>query len=381
MGTTDKAYTDDDLKYFEETRKSEAPQARAEALSSVSAAQLQRTDLPPLKFVAEGLLPQGLCILAAPPKYGKSWMMMDLCLAVSAGRPFLNRPTKKGGCLYLALEDSYRRLKERMDKVLAGDAAPEGFDMATRCADLSTGLAGQLEDYVKAHPQTALIVIDTFQKIRGAAGKETAYSADYREVGQLKAFADRFGLCLVLVHHLRKMDDESDVMNRISGTTGIAGAADTLLVLSRLSRGDDDTTLTSTGRDIESAETVLRFDKPSCRWRVVGSAEECAAEAQRERFAADPLVVTIRALVKENPHGYSCTAGDLMVLCIEKAGAYPAETPTAMSKALRALAPKLFEYDGIVYKAPSKNGSHGLRKHTFYRKDIGQMEIASEECI
>ncbi len=361
-------YTDDDLKYFEETQKAGA---QAEPLVTVSAAELQRSNLPPLKFVVRGLLPQGLAILASPPKYGKSWMVLDLGLSVAAGSPFLRHATAPGGCLYLALEDSLHRLKERMDKVLAGAAAPEGFHFSTHCADLSSGLMGQLEAHIKAHPNTALVVIDTFQKIRGAAGgRETAYGADYREVGQLKQFADRFGLCLLLVHHLRKMEDEGDVMNRISGTTGIAGAADTLLVLSRLSRGDDDTTLTSTGRDIESDETVLSFDKAACRWRVMGNAQERAEQAERERFAADPLVVTIRQLVRENPLGYSCTASELMVLCAEKAGAYPADTPTTLSRAIRAAAPKLFEYDGIICKPPAKNGSNGVRKHTFYKAGV-----------
>ena len=363
-------YTDSDLEYFERTEKAQG--AQAEPLACVSATELQGTYLPPLKFVAEGLLPRGLAILASPPKYGKSWMVLDLCLAVAAGKPFLGRETHAGGCLYLALEDSLHRLKERMEKVLAGADAPGGFYFSTHCADLSEGLMGQLEAHVKAHPQTALIVIDTFQKIRGAAGRDSMYSADYREVGKLKSFADRMGLCLLLVHHLRKMDDEGDVFNRISGTNGIAGAADTIMVMSKAARGEAETTLSLTGRDIESAEEVLMFDKAACRWRVIGTAEERAAQAERERFDADPLVVTIRQLVRENPLGYSCTAGDLMLLCIDKAGAYPAETPTAMSKAIRRLAPKLYEYDGIIYKPPAKNGSGGVRKHTFYRKDAGK---------
>jgi RecA-family ATPase len=365
LGTFEQNYTDSDLEYFERTQRTQ--EAQAAPLAPISAAELQRADLPPLKFVVEGLLPQGLGILASPPKYGKSWLVLDLCLSVAAGKPFLGRPTHRGGCLYLALEDSFHRLQERMNKVLGGGKAPGNFTLSTRCADLSSGLTGQLEAHVKAHPDTALIVIDTFQKIRGAAGKETAYSADYREVGQLKQFADRCGLCLLLVHHLRKMDDNADVFNRISGTNGIAGAADTMLVLSRLTRGDADTTFHAIGRDIESDETVLSFDKASCRWRVIGSAEERAEQAERERHEADPLVRTIKALVKESPCGCSYTAGELMVLCVEKAGVYPADTPTTLSRAIRAMAQKLYEYDEIVYKAPAKNGSNGTRKHTFYK--------------
>ena len=116
---------------------------------------------------------------------------------------------------------------------------------------------------------------------------------------------------------------------------------------------------------MESAETVLSFDKAACRWRVMGSAQERAQQAERERFAADPLVATIRQLVRENPLGYSCTAGELMVLCAEKAGAYPAENEIALSKLVKRYAQKLFEMDGILYKPPTRNGSNGKRLHTF----------------
>ena len=128
------------LEYFEQTEKSKSGKPKPEALAVVSMAELQQTELPPLRFVVEGLLPRGLCILASPPKYGKSWLVLDLCLRVAAGEPLLGRQTNRGACLYLALEDSHHRLQERAAKLLAGKAAPEGFDCAISCADIAEGL-------------------------------------------------------------------------------------------------------------------------------------------------------------------------------------------------------------------------------------------------
>lgn len=381
-------YSDEDLKFFMETEKaahatnmsgqgvdlnhtiilSHDAENVNNNLRTVSALELQSLDLPPLMFVAEGLLPQGLNILASPPKYGKSWLVLDLCLSVASGAPFLGHKTNSGNCLYLALEDSLHRLQDRMDKVLGGGQAPPGFEFAIQCKDLSNGLIEQLEEYITNKPGTVLIAIDTFQKIRGKANRsESAYAADYREMAKLKELSDKHKMCLLLVHHLRKMSDDSDVFNRISGTNGISGAADTMLVLSKSKRTDSETILSVTGRDVDSSETVLEFDKATHKWRVIGSAEERAEELARREYEKDPIVITVKQLLEENPLGCSYTAEDLRLTCVEKAGAYPADNAIALSKRLRKLAPMLFVNDQIIYRPPSKNGSHGARKHTFHR--------------
>ena len=241
------------------------------ALDTITAADLQKKDIPPIKFIVEKLIPVGLNILASPPKYGKSWMVLALCLAVAIGGRFLGYTTNQCGCLYLALEDGQRRLKSRMNKLLAGKDAPVGFHFATASHDMDNGLFDQLEDFLNKHPGTGLIVIDTLQRVRGAThGKEGAYAADYREVGALKAFADNHNVAVLLVHHLRKMKDDGDPFNMISGTNGIMGAADTTMVLTKETRGADNATFSAIGRDIESSDTILRFNKETCYWENLG---------------------------------------------------------------------------------------------------------------
>ena len=334
-------------------------------LATISARQLQDKDLPPVRFVVEGLLPQGLALLVSPPKFGKSWFVLDLCLSVAAGISFLGRSTMPGGCLYLALEDSERRLQSRMNKLLDGARAPDRFDYATAAPALGQGLLEQLRLYLQEHPGCTLIVVDTLQKVRGATGgKESAYSADYREVGQLKTFADAHGICLLLVHHLRKMKDDDDPFNRISGTSGIFGAADTAMVMTRAKRTDENTTFSVTGRDVDSSDTVLRFDKRTCRWQCLGDADFLARERARLEYEQSPIVDTLRRLLKQGGGEWSGTMKDLMEAGRILAHTYLAESPEALTRRVRALEPMLFQQDSISHSV-ARNGSGG-RKHTFH---------------
>lgn len=335
-------------------------------LNTISAADLQSKEIPPIRYVVVDMFPQGLSLLASPPKYGKSWFVLDLCLSVAAGRSFLNHQTIKSGCLYLALEDSERRLKDRMNKVLEGDPAPEHFDYATSALDIGQGLIGQLESYVDEHPNTALIVIDTLQKVRAVAnGKESAYSTDYREVGTLKTFADRHGICLLLVHHLRKMADDTDPFNRISGTNGIMGAVDTALVMSRKSRNDPQTVLSITGRDVESQDVAIEFSKENYKWCVLGNAEWIAEQQARMSYQTNPIVITVRKLLEQNPGGWSGSMQQLINKGMELANTALAESPRALSSKIKTLDRPLFDYDHIIHTRPG-NGRSGGGYHKFY---------------
>lgn len=341
----------------------DAPKQRP-TLETITAADLQQKDIPPIRFIVNNLLSVGLNIVASPPKYGKSWMMLALCLAVASGGRFLGYTTNQCGCLYLALEDSQRRLKTRMDKLLAGKAAPAGFHFATMADTIDNGLFDELADFLKVHPDTGLIVIDTLQRVRGAAhGKEGAYAADYREVGALKAFADSHNVALLLVHHLRKMKDDGDPFNMISGTNGIMGAADATLVLTKEKRGDSNATLSVVGRDIESSDTVLRFNKDTCYWENLGDADWFAEQQARREYQESPIIRTIKKLLEQSPEGWIGTAQQLL-----EAGRFISHTslapsPRDLSGKLKGLSKSLLDYDGIVYERKS-NGSGG-GKHSF----------------
>ena len=142
---------------------------------------------------------------------------------------------------------------------------------------LSDGLIVQLEDYLKEYPDSRLIVIDTLQKIR-TASKDNAYASDYGDISLIKDFADRHSLAVIVVHHIRKQND-SDVFNKVSGTTGLTGSADATFVLEKENRASDTARLYVTGRDTPYQEFVLRFR--DCSWELVErkTQEELAKEA------------------------------------------------------------------------------------------------------
>lgn len=348
----------------------------AKRLRAVSAKELQKMDIPPMHFVVTELLPHGMSLLVSPPKYGKSWFVLDLCLSVAAGRDFLGHKTNKGACLYLALEDSNRRLKYRMQKVLGVAAAPDGFDFVTDCSTLDDGLLEELDTYLKEKPGTELIVIDTLEKVRGQQnGRESAYKADYRELGALKKFADEKGICILLVHHLRKMGDDGDPFNRISGTNGILGAADTAMVMTRKNRNDEATLFSVVGRDIDGGDTMIAFDKSTYRWHSLGSVDIIERERARQEYQSNPIVVTIKKLMEENNDHWSGTMSDLLEAGQRIAGVFLAPTARALSTEVKKLEPLLFEYDRITH-GRAKHGNAGYCHH-FYGGIDGENSLAN----
>ncbi|MBQ2697551.1 MAG: AAA family ATPase, partial [Clostridia bacterium] len=185
------------------------------SLEVTDAETLADLRLPPARFCVDSLLPQGLTILGGAPKVGKSWLTLDLCLRVAKGEPLWGLATSKGTTLCLCLEDTLSRVQQRL--LCITDDAPGNAFFATAADLLADGLCDQIRRFVAEHSDTVLVVIDTFQLVRG--GAELSYATDYEQARQLKQLADALSLSLLLVHHLRKRDD-ADPLNRLSGTTG-----------------------------------------------------------------------------------------------------------------------------------------------------------------
>lgn len=342
--------------------KTEKPR---KTLQFITGDSLQALKLEPVEFIVDGFLPVGLNLLASPPKYGKSFLVLDLCLSVASGKKFLGFNTKKTECLYLALEDSWNRLQDRMNKVLNGEKAPPGFMASIQAHDLEHGLIEELTNFISDRPNTRLIIIDTFQRVRtdGKRG-QSAYSLDYEQAGRLKRFADAHKICLLLVHHTKKSRDPSDVFSNISGTQGIFGACDSVYVLSREDRTDEQTKLSIIGRDVAMNEYMLIFNKDKYRWSIAGTADEIEEAKARQEYEQNPIVRTIRQLLSMEPTGWTGTCSDLLELGKKLSGCYLAENASILGKKITALEKPLFEYDNILHSTAG-NGTGG-KKHTFY---------------
>ena len=232
-------------------------------LQTVNADTLLYEPLEKPSFVVDGLIPTGLILFCGSQKIGKSWLMLKLCLCVSQGIPLWDMPTREGNVLYLCLEDTFCRIQDRLFRLT--DEASGRLHFAVASDKLSDGLIVQLEDYLKEYPDSRLIVIDTLQKIR-TASKDNAYASDYGDISLIKDFADRHSLAVIVVHHIRKQND-SDVFNKVSGTTGLTGSADATFVLEQENRVSNAAKLYVTGRDTPYQEFTLRFC--DCSWELV----------------------------------------------------------------------------------------------------------------
>ena len=236
-------------------------------LETMDAETLMTTPLEQLKFIVDGLIPQGLHILAGSPKIGKSWLSLWICLQVAKGEKVWDFETHRSEVLYLCLEDSFARIQNRLFEIT--DDAPPNLHFAIMSDTIGNGLEIQIENFIKEHSETGLIVIDTLQKIRNnTSANVNPYASDYDDINALKQISDRHHLAILLVHHLRKTGD-ADPLNMISGTSGIAGGADTNFVLQKDKRTENTATLICTGRDIAGRELFLEFNRNKFLWELL----------------------------------------------------------------------------------------------------------------
>lgn len=373
-------YTMEDLILADSNGDDESKPPPPQRLSIISAPDLQRANLPPVKFIVEGILPEGTGLISAASKIGKSWMVLDLGLSAAAGEPFMGHKTNQCGVLYLALEDSLNRLQDRMNKVLQGKPAPSQFYFATAAPKLDSGLLDILDEHVQQHPDTKLVIIDTLQKIRGGAQpRESAYAQDYREMETIKQHVDELGLSVLFVHHNRKMRDDGDPFNMISGTNAIMGAVDTVWTITKDKQSDGSATLHVTGRDVAQSDTVIQFNKAAWKWDAIGEAGRLAEQEARAEYDQSPIVQTVKKLLDQsNEHRWDGTAKDLMEVGKYIARTYLAVDNQKLGYAIRDLEKPLFEYDKIVHSS-SGNGTGG-KKHHFYYQDLGsEFEELSEQ--
>lgn len=237
--------------------------------TSWTAAELMGMEFPEPRWAVPGVIPEGVTLLAGAPKVGKSWLALNLAVSVATAGKALGRvDVDEGDVLYLALEDNPRRLQSRLTKVLGAGAGPARLTFAVSCEALPVGGSERIAGWLDAHPDARLVIVDVFARVRGAAPPNmSSYDADYLAMGQLKRLGDRYGVAILVVHHTRKAGSE-DFLDQVSGTNGLAGSADAVIVLKR-TRGKADAELHLTGRDVTEAEYALDFDPSLGAWRML----------------------------------------------------------------------------------------------------------------
>ena len=218
-------------------------------------------------MIVEDLIPKGLTILAGAPKSCKSWMALDLSLAVSSGRPFLGKETKACGVIYFAFEDGEMRVRRRALDL--AEIPDHRLCICTEQKTLDQDFIKELDETLGDGGEFGLVIIDTLQKIRGGSTNASAanqYGNEYAEISQLKTYAERKGIAIVCIHHLRKMRDKLDPVNEILGSAAMSGVPDQILLLKK-DRLQTCGELSIVGRDGPQWKMLLHFEE--LRWQLV----------------------------------------------------------------------------------------------------------------
>lgn len=283
-------------------------------VGGITAAQLDDTEIPPLSWTVLGLLPEGFGILAAAPKIGKSWLVLSLGLAVASGTSFLDVPVEQRPVLYLALEDGQRRLQERQRRILDGQPAPEALVLVTDPLDAIDVAKQFATDHASKNP---LIIIDTLVRIRPPRARSAdIYREDYQFASSLKVIAD-LGATVLGVHHTRKAECE-DFLESASGTNGLTGATDFVIVLQRR-RTENNVTLKITGRDVGEASYGLLFDDGL--WSPNGNGlSDAAQQVQGPRLGAQ--MQSVVTLVNSRQSTTAADVSQVLAMDADTAGRY-----------------------------------------------------------
>lgn len=254
----------------------------------VTAADLYHTEFAPLHWTVENILPEGAAVLAGKPKSRKSWGALGVAVAAALGeKAFGKLETRAGRVLYLDLESNQRRMRGRLFSMVGHKMRDlANLHIYTDWPRADEGLAA-LEEWMVAHPDTVLIVVDVLADFRRPKDpKEDPYIYDRETVKPINAFAERHRITVLLIHHTRKMKAD-DVFDEISGSTGLPSAVATMWVLGRAPNGEDGMVLAMRGRDLINDEPLaLEWDDYANSFVVTGSAADASMSAERRSVLA-----------------------------------------------------------------------------------------------
>jgi hypothetical protein len=267
----------------------------------ISGEELYHREIEDLNPLVDGLLYEGLTILAGRPKSGKSWLALQLALGVIQESSFAGLRVHEGGkVLYLALEESMRRTHRRLHQLTAESDFLADLALLYQIPPLMNGGLEELEKHLSENAGIRVVIVDTYLALlQDATGKKNVVQEDYNSVNCLCQLAQKYHIALVLVHHTRKA--AGNAVDSLLGTTGITAACDCIMTLERA--GDSpDAVLRVTGREVEQQTLALRFnqDEADFGWRFSGSAES-GEHVRTERKMSPQREEILKLLATEGP--------------------------------------------------------------------------------
>ena len=252
---------------------------RKAKIKYISALELIQKEFEPMRWTVPNLIPEGLIILAGKPKVGKSWLALHLCHSVAfpnGGYALGKREVEPGKAVYYGLEDSERRLQERLKGIACDLPLPENLFISNHLERLDAGGLEEIEAFLEDNPETRLVVIDTLARVKPKRGRNNdAYETDTEIMGGLQILAMRHSVTVLVVHHMRKnVKDTDDVFDGVLGSTGLTGTADATILMQR-GRQSREIVMHITGRDVEEQQLSVKFDLTDrVPFNLMGTTEE-----------------------------------------------------------------------------------------------------------
>jgi len=249
-----------------------------------TAEELYAIELPEIQWIIDGVASQGLTLFAGKPKVGKSFFVLNAAIDLSIGREaFKSILIEQARVLYLALEDTTTTLKDRLHKIIGDD---DNWPDRLHCYPMAAwpradqGGLKKLEKWMEDYPDTKLIIIDTLEKFKKPNSRPGYnYSIEYQTLIPLQELAGKHGISLIVVHHTRKTKADS-LFDEIGGTTGLTGAADTLLVMNRTTNPSN-REFAFRGRHFGEGETLFKFE--DFRFVLIDDANAGRCELSKSR--------------------------------------------------------------------------------------------------
>jgi hypothetical protein len=247
-----------------------------------TAAELEKKDIFEPEWIIYNFIAPGVTLLAGPPKAGKTRLVSNIALSVPVGGKALGAlETIECGVLFLCLEDTERTIKDRLVTINNGVPLPDNLYLSQEWPKMGNGGSRELDQWIGEHSDVRLLIIDVLARFRNPKSSRDVYQHDYDTISRIKTVADKHSIAVIVVHHNNKLKDSPDVFDRVSGSTGLTAASDTVMVLERYNRVDREGKLQIAGREVIPQEMALEYDPDLGTWKYVGDASLFSMSPER----------------------------------------------------------------------------------------------------
>lgn len=234
-----------------------------------NANEIYTTQYPDIAWIVPGLLPSGMALIGGRPKVGKSWFTMQIAQCMGDKVHLLDQEVMRGKVLYLALEDSERRLKQRMEMQRWSEKSRKNVEFVMLEEFRQKIGFLHINDNAKKLYQLVekgkylMTVIDSFNVafmgLRNVDDNPQVTAA----MKPLQQYSGSNNILTYIIDHHNKLSISNGTsqspIDNIQNSTAKSSISDTALGVYKLEQGR--IRLMATGRDFKEVDMKLRTDE------------------------------------------------------------------------------------------------------------------------